>query len=315
MRLWLRRLFRRICVFWLTRLAFICARNGISGVQRAGDRLGRIHYYLRPLMTRRLRRHMRQVGGKPATVPAEHLKEAFRHCDRAAFEILALGTGAISAGALADRVDPGDISTIRTVLDSGRGAILLGLHMGNGVAFALHLARLGLPMNMVSHNSRKFDKLSTDFFQDAVRSEGVQVISSRPERAAYYGLARALKNGRAVFITMDQMHKRGGVPARFLGKDVLMPGGPAAMARSLNVPIFPVLATAAGPKWQFRIEPPLELTPSTDLTSAVARLTAIMDRHIRAYPQLWSWHHRRWIREPFPDDADHPDETGKETGP
>lgn len=301
MRLWLKRFLRRAGVFWLSRVALFSARSGLDGVQRAGDRLGRIHYFLRPLTNRRLRRHMTRLGGRPAADPSAHLKEAYRQCDRAAFEILALGAGAIRAEELAGTVAPGDIDRFKPLLDTGQGVLLLGLHMGNGVAFVLHLAQLGLPMNVVSYNSRK---MGDNFFQKAVDRENVQVISARPERAAFYGLARALKGGRAVFITMDQMHKRGGVPARFLGKDVLMPGGPAALARSLNVPVFPVLATSAEPQWQFVVEPAIELPATSDLASDVACLTEVMDRHVRAYPQLWSWHHRRWLKEPFPDEPE-----------
>jgi KDO2-lipid IV(A) lauroyltransferase len=300
MPLWLKRFLRRIGVFVLSWLARFSGRNGVAGVQKAGDWLGRVHYRLRPFTTRRLRRHMSRLGGAPAAAPADHLKEAFRQCDRAAFEILALGSGAIRREELAATVDPGDIDRFRPLLERGQGVLLLGLHMGNGVAFVLHLAQLGLPMNVVSYNSRK---MGDQFFQKALDSENVQVISARPERAAFYGLARALKGGRAIFITMDQMHKRGGVPAHFLGKDVLMPGGPAALARSLNVPIFPVLATAAEPKWAFSVEPAVELPEPGDLEADVACLTEVMDRHIRAYPQLWSWDHRRWLKEPFPDEA------------
>lgn len=299
MHLWLKRFLRRIGVFWLSWLATFSARGGLKGVQATGDRLGRIHYYLRPFTTRRLRRHMTRLGGPPAVAPAQHLKEAFRHCDRAAFEILALGAGAIHRKELAATVDPGDIDRFRPRLERGQGVLLLGLHMGNGVAFVLHLAQLGLPVNVMSYNSRK---MGDNFFQKAVDSENVEVISARPERAAFYGLVRALKGGRAIFITMDQMHKRGGVPARFLGKDVLMPGGPAALARSLDVPVFPVLATSAEPKWTFSVEPAIELPAQPDLSADVACLTEVMDRHVRAYPQLWSWHHRRWLKEPFPDE-------------
>lgn len=299
MGLWLKRAYRRFGVFVLSWLANVIGRGGVDAVQSAGDRLGRIHYRLRPFITRRLRRHMARLGGPPATAPAEHLKEAFRHCDRAAFEILALGAGAIRREELAATVDPGEIDRFRPLLEQGQGVILLGLHMGNGVAFVLHLAQMGLPMNVVSYNSRK---MGDNYFQKAVDSENIQVISARPERAAFYGLARALKGGRAVFITMDQMHKRGGVPARFLGKDVLMPGGPAALARSLDVPVFPVLATSAEPKWRFAVEPAIELPANGDLAADVACLTEVMDRHVIAYPQLWSWHHRRWLKEPFPDE-------------
>jgi KDO2-lipid IV(A) lauroyltransferase len=45
---------------------------------------------------------------------------------------------------------------------------------------------------------------------------------------------------------------------------------------------------------------PLDLGDGSAAAGASA-VTAAMEAHIRAHPELWSWHHRRWGRYPFLD--------------
>jgi lauroyl/myristoyl acyltransferase len=110
----------------------------------------------------------------------------------------------------------------------------------------------------------------------------------------------AVKRGRLVFITLDQGVKRegGGITVRFLGKNISMASGPAQLARHSRAPLLPVLATGHEGAWRFRIEPPLPAL-SGPLAVEVQRLARITERQVLLHPELWSWHHRRWRRQPF----------------
>lgn len=297
---WLRRPLRKAvvyCFVWFSRRR---GRRGLDAIRETGERFGDWHYRLRPFKRIRLQRQLaRALGYAPGDAAAcRVLRAAYRNCDRAVFEVLALSAGAITAPQLAEQVEVSGLESLEQSLKSGEGAVLLGMHMGNSIALMIHLAVRGLPVSIVVHQSRK---LSSGFFESMFDSVGLQTIQARPSVAAYYKMARALKKGRAVFVTMDQAGKQGGVSAWFLGKQVVMPVGPAALARSVRVPVFPVLPLAETPTWKFRIGTPLHLSESNSLEQDVAELTGVMDTHIRAYPELWSWHHRRWSRDPFPE--------------
>src|SRR5690606_14415035 len=78
-----------------------------------------------------------------------------------------------------------------------------------------------------------------------------------------------------------------------------MAAGPAQLARHTGAPLLPVFAAGYDGLWRFRIEPPLP--PATGpLAADVQRLARIAERQVRLHPELWSWHHRRWRKQPFP---------------
>lgn len=224
------------------------------------------------------------------------LKTAWRINDRAAIETLARACGAVTVDEVSDSVVVTDIEPLRATLEAGQGAILLGIHSGNVLALLLKLARLGLPVSVIANQP---SRVADGFFENFFAGTTVDVIPARPESRAFHGLSKALKQGRAAYIPIDQIHKRGGVPAQFLGKQVPMPGGTSLLARKYGTPIYPVLLEAAEPKWRFRIGNAILLPAGQERQQDMAGLAAVVDAHIRRQPQLWSWHHRRWMRYPF----------------
>ncbi len=304
-RLWLRRLIRRGLTWTLLFYGRWRGKHGLATVQGDGERLGRLHHALRPVRRRRLRKQIARMLGRPHGDPRVRyaLKNAYRVNDRALLEVVALASGALTPAALADAVEVSGLEALTAQLEAGEGAVLLGMHMGNVFALLIELARRGLPVSVVAYQSRK---LPDQFFETMLAGTGIQTIQARPRIAALYELNRALKRGRAIFVAVDQIEKEGGVEAAFLGKRVPIASGPAGLARKRGVPIFPVLLDAADPRWTFRIGAAIELpetgTPETD----VASLVDVVDAHIRARPELWSWHQRRWDRYPFASSSDQP---------
>jgi len=295
---WLKRLIRRLTVRVVSLYARRAGRHGMVAMRPHGDRIGRIHYALTPLHRRRLGRQIAQLLELQPASPriAEILRESYRISDRAIFEVMAFSSGVVTADDLANVTTVSGAEALTEVLESGSGAILLGMHMGNVFAFLSELDRRGLPLSVIAYQSRK---LPDRFFEDMLAGTGMETIQARPERAAFYALSKALKRGRATFIPIDQIHKSGGVETLFLGKRVTMPGGPAALARKLGVPIFPVFLDAAEPRWAFRIGEAVRLSGERSLQEDVDDMAAILDRFIRAHPELWSWHQRRWHRHAF----------------
>lgn len=296
--LWLRRSLRRTAAMLARGLVRLRGRAGLAAIQRDGDRLGRLHYHLSVFQRRRLASQVAQLFDlepDDPQIPAM-LKQSWRINDRAVLEVLAKACGAVSIDALADSVNVTGIEPLAETLESGRGAILLGMHSGNVLALLLKLALRGLPISVVANQPRR---VPDGFFEDFFSGSDVEVIRARPESRAYFKLHKAVQRGRAAYIPIDQIHKRGGVPVPFLGKQVPMPGGAPALARKHGVPIYPVLLEAAEPEWQFHIGEGIHLPDGQDQRQDVADLAAIIDAHVRQQPQLWSWHHRRWVRFPF----------------
>lgn len=301
-RLWLKRKIRRLAVKLLERYARWRGKHGFAAIQRDGDRLGRLHYLVSPLRRRELGRQIARLFGRKAADAEVRgwLRQAYRINDRAVLEVMAQASAAVAQHEILESTEVTGVEPLLHQAESGQGAVLLGMHSGNVLALLLALDRLGVPVTVVAYESRK---LPSGFFRDMFRDSGVKTVDARPEVAAFYNLNKALKQGRMTFIPIDQIHKNGGTPTRFLGKKVNMPPGAAVLASKHDVPVFPVLLDAAEPRWKFRIGAPIHLPAGNSRQENVALLAQVVDDHIRARPELWSWHQRRWNRYPFePDD-------------
>ncbi|MFW5816112.1 MAG: lysophospholipid acyltransferase family protein [Wenzhouxiangella sp.] len=293
-----RRWLRRSGFHLLKTAARLAALGGPDRVRRLGEAFGTMHYRLGRGKRLRLLQQMARVLPERAAVgalPAD-LREAYRINDRAILEILAAYSGALQPGQVAEMCALDGIDVLDRCLAQGRGAVLLGMHMGNGVAMAIHLAQRGYPVNVVYRES---NKISPKFFARGIRRQGLVAIPARPAAAGFRRMLKALKGGEIVFILMDQASKSGGVPVRFLGKNMDMPPGPAELARRTGAPVIPVLLRGADERWRFRLGEAIRLDLARPLDQEVKILARAMEAHILAYPQWWTWHQRRWHRHPF----------------
>ena len=249
-------------------------------------------------------RDMAALLKRPADDPVvcAQMREAYRVNTVAALEVLAMFDRHQNERLLASQLEIEGLEHVREVLAAGRGAILLAAHMGNGALLAVHLSCSGWPVSVVYRQSRM---MSADFFEKGLPLYGIEGILANAGIRAYGRMLDALRRGRVVFVMMDQGTKavEDGIVMRFLGKDMPMPAGPAQLARHSGAPVLPMLTTAAEPRWRFTISAPVKREAGASLESDALNLARITERQILQYPQLWSWHHRRWRNyPPAPDD-------------
>ncbi|HMA98889.1 MAG TPA: hypothetical protein VKO38_05480, partial [Wenzhouxiangella sp.] len=158
-----RRWLRRSGFHLLKLLARVGARGGPARLRKLGEALGSAHFRLGAAKRKRLLTQMSILMPERAasgTLPAR-LQEAYRVNDRAILEILAAYSGALDGGELARACRLENTSVLDQSLDEGKGVVLLGMHMGNGVALAIHLAHRGYPVSVVYRES---NKISPSFF-------------------------------------------------------------------------------------------------------------------------------------------------------
>jgi KDO2-lipid IV(A) lauroyltransferase len=138
--------------------------------------------------------------------------------------------------------------------------------------------------------------MSVEFFAEGLPRYGIQGILANEGFRAYARMVDALRHNRILFAMMDQGVKQAetGVPLRFLGKDMPMPGGVVQLARQTRAPILPVTTLAADPVWHFAIEPRIAFQPGGTVEEDTAVALAKVEQQILARPELWSWHQRRW---------------------
>lgn len=282
------------------RLMFLAMRTLVraSGFARAralGGFLGELQFRLSFRARPRYLRDMAQVLGRIPDDPwvQQQMRQAYKVNTAAVLEVMAMFDRRLDPRLLESQCEVEGLDHLRAALAAGRGAILLGAHMGNGVLLAVKLALQGFPVSVVYRQSRM---MSADFFERGFSLYGIEGILANEGLKAYGRMLGAVRKNRIVFLMMDQGVKtaQDGMLLRFLGKDMPMPAGPAQLARHARAPVLPVATTAADPVWRFRIEPPLPRAADASLEADVENLLRATERLVLQFPHLWSWHHRRW---------------------
>ncbi|MDT8448597.1 MAG: lysophospholipid acyltransferase family protein [Wenzhouxiangellaceae bacterium] len=277
------------------RAADHAARGGVERIRRWGRLVGEAHYWLGWPVYRRLRRDIATALAVPRARAGAILRRAFRENDRAVFEIIALSRPNCDPDALVDSVRIDDAQRLEDRPGRGNGAILLGMHMGNGILMAARLAREGWPVHIVFRDPRR---LPPGLLGRSIERAGcvpVPLDRDNPTRSFRRMLA-ILRDGGVIFALMDQANKREGTEKRFLGKRMRMPAGLPGLAVRTGVPIIPIHVLDVDQGWRFGVQAPL-VAESAD--AMLDTICASMEQAIRARPELWAWHHRRWKRYPF----------------
>jgi KDO2-lipid IV(A) lauroyltransferase len=277
---------------WLVR------RAGFDGLRQLGGRLGRLHYALDRRTRRACLAGIAALQGRRMDDPAvtRTLREAYRVNTIAVLEVLSMVDDKLDAARLAARCRVDGLDNLAAARQ-GRGAILLATHSGNSLLLAAQLAQGGCPVTVVYRHARM---MSAQFFAAGLPRYGIEGILANEGFRAYARMVDALRRNGVLFAMVDQGVKEAetGVPVRFLGKDMPMPGGVVQLSRSTRAPIVPVTTLAADPVWHFAIEPPLHLSPGGSIEEDTAVVVRKVESQVLARPALWSWQHRRWRRYP-----------------
>jgi KDO2-lipid IV(A) lauroyltransferase len=269
-------------------------RVGFGGARRFGDWVAAVHYHC-GLRTRR-----RCIAGLAAWMGRERgdevvgrtLREGYRVNTIAVLEVLSMVDRRLDAARIARSCRVDGLAHLEAAR-AGRGAILLATHSGNSLLLAAQLAAAGLPVSIVYRHARMMSKA---FFAAGLPRYGFDGILANEGFRAYARMLDALRHNRVLFAMIDQGVEKAetGVPLRFLGKHMPMPGGVVQLARQSRAPIVPVATLAADPVWHFAIESPLTLPPGGSIEEDTAAILRYVEGAIGARPHLWSWPHRRW---------------------
>jgi Kdo2-lipid IVA lauroyltransferase/acyltransferase len=180
----------------------------------------------------------------------------------------------------------------------GRGAILLSGHYSSFELMGAAMTRL----NPVDFLVRPLSNPRVERLIARRRAAaGIGTISTYEGTRGVY---KALAAGHWVAFLADQDARRHGVFVPFLGSPASTAVGPARIAIRTRAPIITGFAVRrADGRLDLDVDEVLDL-PEDDSPESVLRLTAahvaVLERRVRARPELWFWLHRRWKTRPLP---------------
>lgn len=188
------------------------------------------------------------------------------------------------------------LSHIEEALKKGKGVIAISAHLGNWELGGIAMALLGYPMSAVvlDHKNKMVNRL---FIESRTRAGG-EVI---PLRFAARQSINSLVANRMLAILGDRDFTNNGIRMNFLGKETIIPKGPAVFALKTGaelICVFVVQKPSGG--YLMTFEPPItkgELSGDfdKDVRSLTERFVKIMESYIRRYPTQWLMFRQFWV--------------------
>ena len=285
---------REAALAWLLdRLAGWFGRRDWAAAQRAGARLGALGWRL----SRRDRaRAVEHVGiAFPELGPEARLalaRASFVHLGTTLGEVLHLMRRDAEDVARHVRVEGWE--HVERARAARRPVLIVTGHCGNWELLAATINGRGLGMAVVA---RQLDAPQLDKLLVGLRARFGTPTIARGAPGAARALLRAVREGGALGMLIDQDTKVEGVWVPFLGRPAFTPVGAAELAlrfRCAVIPTFIERLADGSHRATFGAELPLPDDP----TAATAAMTATIEAQIRRVPEQWVWIHRRWRRQP-----------------
>jgi predicted LPLAT superfamily acyltransferase len=277
--------------------AWILRRLGPRGLRLAGELLVP-YFYLTSARARRASRdylsRLRACSGPlPGLAREPGPREVYRH-----FRSFgrAIADKVLAWSGCTPELAAEDLEPFLALLGSGRGAVILGAHLGNLEMLRALGRDRGLPgLNAVVYagNAVRFHEL-LERLNPSFGVNLVQVAAVTPGTAI--GLQEKVERGECLFIVADRTppsdHGRA-VMAPFLGRDAAFPIGPFILAHLLRCPVYLMFCVHDGRRYRVALTPfaqSLEL-PRAGREAAIAgwagRYAQGLEAQCRANPFEW----------------------------
>jgi KDO2-lipid IV(A) lauroyltransferase len=182
----------------------------------------------------------------------------------------------------------------------GKGTILFTGHLGAWELTSLALSAFG---HRVDFLARRIDNPLIEELVEKTRTRfGNRSID---KRAAARPMLRALSAGGTLGILVDlntQPHE--GVFVDYFGIPASTTSSVATLALRTDATVLPIFAPWDAERRRFilKIEPPVSVTQSgeqaEDIRALTARITKVIEKYVRLYPEQWLWIHKRWNTRP-----------------
>jgi KDO2-lipid IV(A) lauroyltransferase len=258
------------------------------------------------------------VGRRDRELALRHLAFAMPELPEAERRAIARGTflhyghGAAEVAQI-DRIDrrleeyvtyAGDgEALLREAHATGKGLIFVTGHLGSWELLARRIVRSGIPSVVIAARSwdRRLDDLVEGF-----RARGDVPTLFREDSGGGRALLRAMRDGKALGILIDQDTSVQSVFVPFFGHLASTPRAAADLALRFGCPVLVGWSHRRGPGvgdgYLLTVEKvEYDPTPADKEAEAVritAHCTARMEQAIREAPSEWVWMHRRWKTKP-----------------
>jgi Kdo2-lipid IVA lauroyltransferase/acyltransferase len=279
-------------------IEFAAFRAAMAGVRllreergtRMAARLGRLGHRLGvrgDLVERNLR--LAFPGASDAWV-RDTARAAWEHLGRETLMMLQLSW--TSPEELLERTRIVNEGPARADYERGGGLVAVGGHLGNWEIAGAIVASRDYRVAAIAKSAA--NPLFYRRILAARQRLGVEVIDFQQ---ATRGALRKLRAGYVVGFAADQ-HARAGIPVPFFGRPAATYRGPAVLALRTGAPMYLAMCLRQPDgTYELTLEP-IATEATGDMEADVRRVTEAwvsrLEAAVRAHPEQYLWHHRRW---------------------
>lgn len=182
----------------------------------------------------------------------------------------------------------------------GNGVLFFTGHFGSWEVFNLLPPAFGFGMNILV---RRIDNPLVENFVDTMRTKfgSVTLDKTKSTRTMF----RVLKKGELLGILADlNVQEKEGVFVDFFGVPASTTTSIAKLALATGAAILPAFAVweQAKNKYVVYLEPPVEYNANDNsdenIREITQKITNIIEKYVRQYPDQWLWIHKRWNTRP-----------------
>ncbi len=197
-----------------------------------------------------------------------------------------------------------DLDRWRRIAQPGRGFIMVTAHLGNFEVGSM-LPSFEESRRVVVVREPEVDPEAQRYIQEMLeRASGGRWVNYFQGNDPLGGvmLLETLREGGIVGVQGDRPHAGGRtVDATLFGRPIALPAGPAALARSAEVPLVPIFVLREGRRsYRIEIAEPIEIARSrdrnADVAAATRRVAGEIERAIRSAPHQWYCFRELWPR-------------------
>ncbi len=262
-------------------------------LQRLGKYIGLIVYYIFPVRKKIVKRNL------DIAFPGLSNKQRKRMIRKTYINLVVTILEGLKIPYLGDRffkdmIQAEGFEVLDELKKQGKGAILVGGHLGNWELNAVYIAHLGYPLSVIArplHNSL------TDALITKIRHvQGLEII---PVGIAVKKALKRLRENRFVGFVMDQDARKDGVFIEFFNKPASTAIGPATFAWQTDLPIvFCHAFRAYNGKHHLQVDQPIFMDKSRDRHDEILRVTRLytkrLEEVIKEHPEQYFWFHNRY---------------------
>jgi KDO2-lipid IV(A) lauroyltransferase len=262
-----------------------------SGAEPVCRLAGAVWYVLAPEARAAVADNLRHVLGRPPTL--RQVLAVFQTGVRNYWDTLAIS--GLSRAEVLRIVTLHGLEHLDGALAGGRGAILVGAHLGSVALAAQALPARGYRVVGLLEQTRS--PALFDFLARQRQAFGVRLLPA--SAGGVRELVAALRRGEVVALLTDRDVTGTGPVVEFFGATTRFPDGAAWLATRTGAPLLPAYATRVlDGTFEAWLEPPLPRPSTGDPREATRLLTHAIARrleyHIASHPEEWTVFQRRW---------------------